>query len=176
MMNGASIMQDRSSQLSCYAVKVRLRQESAVGRSLKHKGLNVLMPSYIDRRRYSDRVKQVSCALFPGYLFVWMDTEAFREVVSTDGVSYLVRSGSSFQPLLPEEITTLEALCKEDAGCKPSPNFSVGRRVSIESGPLKGLCGILVQVGKNDRIVISINTAFRSVSVDVRDTVIRALD
>jgi transcription antitermination factor NusG len=169
-------MQTNRSQIQCFAVKVRPRGELAVGRTLKHKGFDILLPSYVDRRRYSDRIKQVSCALFPGYVFVRMNAEEFLAVTTTDGVSYLVRSGRSFQPLPPEEVAALEALCGVDTGCEPCPNFSVGMRVSIESGPLKGLRGVLVRVGKNDRLVININTVFRSVSVDLRDTVISALD
>jgi hypothetical protein len=58
-------MQTNRSQIQCFAVKVRPRGELAVGRTLKHKGFDILLPSYVDRRRYSDRIKQVSCEIFP---------------------------------------------------------------------------------------------------------------
>jgi len=176
MMNGSAAIHSRSSQSGCYAVKVRPRGELAVGRVLSHKGFDILLPSYIDRRRYSDRIKQVSCALFPGYIFVRMNPEELLPIASTEGVSYLVKSGSSLHPLPPEEVAVLEALCGVESGCEPCPNLSVGNRVSIESGPLRGLQGILVRVGKNDRVVINIGTVFRSVSVDLRDTAIKAID
>jgi transcription antitermination factor NusG len=165
-----------STRLGCYALKVRPRGELAVGRALKHKGYDILLPTYIDRREYSDRTKKVSCALFPGYIFVRMNAEELLPVVSTEGVSYLVKSGNTLHPLPPEEETVIEALCQFGDGCQPCPNFTVGNRVSIESGPLRGLHGILVRIGKNDRIVIHISSVHKSVSVDLRDTVIKALD
>lgn len=169
-------MQAETSRSGCYAVKVRPRVELAVGRALRLKGFDILLPSYVDRRRYSDRLKHVSCALFPGYIFVRMKAEELLPIVSTVGVSYLVRSGNTLQPLPLEDVAVLEVLCGVDTGCEPCPNFSVGTRVSIESGPLRGLQGIVARVGQSERVVISINTVFKSVSVDLRNTTVKTIN
>jgi transcriptional antiterminator NusG len=159
-----------------YAVKVRSRGEYTVGHALRHKGFDILLPTYVHRRPYSDRIKRVNCALFPGYIFVRTDTQEFLPIVSTEGVSYIIKSGNSLHPLPQEEVTALESLCKFNDGCEPCVNYIAGQRVSIESGPLRGLQGVLARVGDNDRLVISINSIFSSVSIDVRDTSIKTID
>jgi transcription antitermination factor NusG len=175
-MKESATIQSKPSTTGCYAVKVRPRGELAVGRTLKQKGFDILLPTYQDRRQFSDRTKKVDCALFPGYLFVRMNGEELLPVASTQGVSYFVRSGRTLTPLPPEDVAVLEALCESSVQCQPWPNLAVGSRISIESGPLRGLRGTLVRVGKNDRLVLHINSIFQSVSVDLRDTAIQALD
>ena len=76
---------------SCFAVKVRSRAESTVTELLRSKGYDVLLPTYTDKRKYTDRIKKMNCALFPGYVFVRFNPQAVHEVVTTQGVSYVVR-------------------------------------------------------------------------------------
>ena len=158
----------------CYAVKVRSRMEVAISGTLRHKGYDVLSPTYIDRKRYSDRVKVVSRALFPGYVFVRTDMKELLPLVSTSGVSYIVRLGGSITPLPEKEVAALESLCRvDDEACTPCGNLNVGQRVVIESGPLEGLEGILTRIGNSDRLVVSIDSIFSSVSVRLSDTAVR---
>lgn len=157
----------------CYAVKVRARAEIAVSDALRDKGFEVLMPTFVDFRQYSDRVRKVSCAVFQGYVFVCMNIEELYRVAGTPGVSYVVKAGTSLQPLPPSELLTLKALCGMQGGYEPCDSFAVGEHVSIESGPLRGQQGILIRKAGKDRVVLSLNSIFSSVSVDLRDTVIR---
>jgi transcription antitermination factor NusG len=161
------------SSLGCYAVKVRSRMEESISDALRNKGFEVMSPTYVDRRRYSDRVKVVNRALFPGYVFVRTDMKELLPLFSTAWVSYIVKSGNSPQPLPAREVAALESLCRVDEDCAPCEPLSIGQRVVIESGPLQGLEGILARIGNKDRLVITIDSIFSSVSVDLRDTAVR---
>lgn len=167
--------QRQGNQLGCYAVKVQSRSEDTVGEALRYKGYDVLSPSYIQHRRYSDRIKRVRCALFPGYVFVHMRAEELLPIVATAGVSYIVRSGKSLHPLLPEEADTIGRLCEVESSCEPCPNLTVGQSVRIETGPLQGIQGILTGVGENHHVVISINSIFRSIRIDTRNTLVNSI-
>lgn len=168
-------MQQLGNRLGCYAVKVQSRSEDNVSEALRFKGYDAFSPSYIQHRRYSDRIKRVRCALFPGYVFVHMCAEELLPIVGTAGVSYIVRTGKSLHPLPPEEADTIGRLCKIESACEPCQNFAVGQRVRIESGPLQGVHGILTRSGENHHVVISINSIFRSVRVDTRNTLVKAI-
>ena len=159
-----------------YAVKVRSAGEALVAGTLRQKGFEVLAPTYIDHRRYSDRIRKANCALFPGYIFVRMDARELMPLVSTTGVSYIVKSGATLKPLPDDETAAIKSLCQSEVGCLPCTPLQIGQRVSIDSGPLTGLQGILVKTGESSRVVLSINTVFQSVTVDVRDTLITTLD
>lgn len=156
----------------CYAVKVRARREIGISEALRLKGYDSLLPTYVQRKRYSDRIKRITSALFPGYVFVRLDADQTLPVASTDGVSYIVRSGSALLPLPEEEVSTIEALCGNPANCEPCNQVPIGQHVRVESGPLRGLSGTLVRSEGSQRLVISINPVFNSVSVDIRDLVI----
>jgi transcription antitermination factor NusG len=170
---------DKSTVKVCdkyYAIKVRSCSEMAIADGLRKKGYAVLSPSYIEKRQYSDRVRKTDRALFPGYVFVSIDISSLLPLVSTDGVSYVVKTGHSIQPLPDKEVILIESLCKLRDRCRPFAPLQVGQRIAIESGPLSGLEGILVRIGDKDRIVLSVDSVFQSVSVDLHDTKVKALE
>jgi transcription antitermination factor NusG len=168
--------QHEGNQLGCYAVKVQSRSEDNVSEALRFKGFDAFSPTYIQQRRYSDRIKRVRCALFPGYVFVRMGAEELLPIVATAGVSYIVRSGKSLHPLPPEEADAIGRLCKIESACEPCPTSAVGQRVRIESGPLQGIQGILTSVGKNHHVVVPINSIFRSIRIDTRHTFVKVIE
>ncbi len=91
-------------------------------------------------------------------------------------MSYIVRTGGAIEPLPLEEELTVQTLCDGVTGFEPWNQFAVGQRVAIESGPLKGRQGTLVRVGEQDRLVLSLNSIFSSVSVDLHDTLVRVCE
>jgi transcription antitermination factor NusG len=171
---------DSCAETRWFAVKVRSRCEDAIADVLRGKLYEVLAPSYTELRRYSDRVRKVRCALFPGYVFVAMDPEKMLRLVSTEGVSYVVRTGTGVEPLSAEEIRAIKALCRMGAeqsqSCKPCAYLRIGQRVRIEVGPLAGLEGVLVRVRDIERIVVTVESLHSSVSVEIGHTRIRVLD
>ncbi len=160
-----------------YAVKVRAAGEATVAGMLRQKGLNVLLPIMQERKQYSDRVKQGTRALFAGYVFVRVEDGQLLPLLSTRGVSYMLKTGKDLAPLPSDDLAMIEALCAGvTADCVPCHQFSIGQRVMIETGPLAGLVGMLTEAGDRSRVVLSVNSIFQSVSVDVRDTKVRVLD
>jgi len=153
-----------------YAVKVRTAGEKTVADSLRTKGFDVMMPIVETRRQYSDRIKRAHLPLFPGYVFVRLGGIEIMPLVSTRGVSHLVKTGRDVEPLSPEDLTKIERLCDGVVGATLCEGLTVGQRVRIESGPLAVLTGVLSQAGESSRVVLSVNSIFQSVSVDVRDT------
>jgi transcription antitermination factor NusG len=162
---------DPDVSLNCYAIKVRSRREQAIAEALRGKHYEVLSPTYIEQRRYSDRIRRVQSALFPGYLFVRMKSENLLPLITTPGVSYVVGSAKRMLSLTNEEATIIEALCRlsetQRETCEPWTYLRVGQKVRIHTGPLTGLTGILLQMRGKHRIVVSVESLCSSVSVEV---------
>ena len=74
-----------------YAVAVRSNFERIVAQSLRQKDYEVFLPTYLAKRRWSDRTKVVECALFPGYLFCRMDLQQRVPLLNTLGVASIRR-------------------------------------------------------------------------------------
>src|SRR5690606_36806102 len=53
-----------------HAVGVHARQEKAAAVELERRGFEVFLPVTSERRIWSDRIREVEQALFPGYLFL----------------------------------------------------------------------------------------------------------
>jgi transcription antitermination factor NusG len=168
--------QAERTHLPCFALRVRTRGEEYVANLLRQKDFEVLAPTFTELRRYSDRICRVTSALFPGYIFVRVESRDLTRLLSTDGVSYVVRNGDAAGSLSCQEIRTIEALCKASEPRTPCSYLRVGQRVRIESGPFIGVEGVLVRVRDVGRVVVSVDSLRSSVSVEIGPHRIRALD
>ena len=160
-------MQMASEKTAWYAVRVRARQEALVAAALTGKGYDVLLPQYRCRKRWSDRVKEVTLPLFPGYLFSRFDIGVRLPILTTPGVFDIVAAGETFLPVDPEEIAAIHRIIATGATAEPWPYLRIGRRVRIVAGPLCGLEGVLARVDDRRRVVVSVTMLQRSVAVQI---------
>jgi len=72
-----------------YALQVRSRYEKIVASTLLSKGYEGFLPLYSQRRRWSDRMKELELPLFPGYLFCRFDVNKRLPILVTPGLSAL---------------------------------------------------------------------------------------
>jgi len=164
------------SRAECYPFSVRVRGEESVARTLREKGYEVLLPTYIQKRRYSDRTKKVRCALFPGYVFAYTTMHAMMGILATPGANYVVRSGTRITSLSPEDESTVRTLCLANAECEPCNGLQIGLQVLIEEGPLAGLIGTLANVRNSERVIISVESVQRSIMVEIGRANLRVLE
>ena len=68
-------MTDAPNCLPWFAVRVRTKHESGVAELLAGKGYEFFLPKHICRKQWSDRIRSVETALFPGYLFCRFDPQ-----------------------------------------------------------------------------------------------------
>src|SRR5215469_5369890 len=79
--------------LEWYALQVRPRTEKFTVQLLNQKGYEPFLPTYLRKRRWSDRVKVLSEPLFPGYLFCRLDARFRLPVLTTPSVISIVGAG-----------------------------------------------------------------------------------
>src|SRR5947208_13727921 len=103
-----------------YALQIRPRSESLVAAHLRYKGYNSFLPTYTAKRRWSDRIKVLDSPLFPGYLFCHLDLNTRLPILTTPGVTGLVRGGKSPQPVADTEIEAIPTVIQSCIACKPS--------------------------------------------------------
>src|ERR1700720_2773321 len=78
-----------------YVVQTHPHAESKASAHLRRQDFTVYLPYYLKQRRHARRIEKVRAPLFPGYLFVSIDTATQRwlSIDSTFGVTKLVRDG-----------------------------------------------------------------------------------
>ena len=138
-----------------YAVQVRTRWETSTSSLLSGKGYQTLLPTYSHKKSWSGRLKEVSAPLFPGYVFCRFDVRNRLPVLITPGVIAVVGRGKLPVPVEDGEIAGIQAVVSSGFQAEPWPFLELGQRVRIESEPLQGLEGILINFKGNHRIVLS---------------------
>ena len=152
-----------------YAVYVRSRHEFIVQTALTHKSLQTFLPAVERLRQWKDRKKKIMFPLFPGYLFVQCngDAEHFLAVLKTKGVVKILGDSFGYQPVPLQQIESLKTMVAGRCTLDEYPYIKEGQKVRIASGPLAGVCGILVKKGSEHTVVVSIDLLQKGVAVTV---------
>ena len=150
-----------------YALAVKPQHEFRAFEGLKNLGgIEGFLPTYKDKRIWSDRVKVLNVPLFPGYVFARFEYPARRApVLRVAGVRSVVRSGAAVSPLPEEEINAIRILVNSTFPVRPWPFLQAGHRVRVEHGPLRGVEGIILEQKDEWRMVVTVELLQRSVSV-----------
>src|ERR1700683_4167541 len=153
--------------VSWFALQVRGRQEVNISENLASNGYEWFLPLYKSSKRWSDRIKEVDSPLFPGYLFCRFNQHDRLPILKTPGVIQIV--GFNRVPAVVEEceINALQTLMAAGVPNHPCPFLELGDKVRIESGPLRGLEGILMDFKGHHRLVLSVTLLQRSVAVEI---------
>ena len=159
-----------------YAVHVQAKFERIASTVLRDKGYEEFLPLYRAKRRWSDRVKQVDVPLFPGYLFCRIDVGGrMLPIVTTPGVLGIVSAGRNPIPVSDQEVAAVQAVVRSGLPAMPWPNLKSGTPVLIEHGPLARVEGVVLEVNKKFRLVVSISLLQRAVAVEIERDWVRPL-
>jgi transcriptional antiterminator RfaH len=158
-----------------FALQVRTRQEASVAQQLNGQGYERFLPLYKVRKRWSDRIKEVNAPLFPGYLFCRFNPQDRLPILKTPGVIQIVGFNNGPTAVDEAEIRSIQTLVTAGVPHQPWPFLAAGDRVRIESGPLLGLEGILIDVKRSHRLVLSVTLLQRSVAVEIDSALITAV-
>jgi transcription antitermination factor NusG len=150
-----------------FALTVCPRHEKQAAQILDAKQVVYCLPLYASLRYWKDRRKQVEMVLFPGYVFVNIALRDRLAVLTVPGVVGFV----SFQgrpAVVPDhEISAIRVGSSSGCDVQPHPYLKKGQRVRVKAGPLVDTEGILVRRKGHFRMVISVNSLMRSLSVQV---------
>lgn len=163
-------MTDQNLRSDWYAVHTRHQHERAAARILEYKGFEVLLPLYKSRRRWCDRVKDISIPLFPGYVFVNAGIERWLPILTTPGVSSIVSCGDRPAAIPFSEIEAVRRIVESPLRVEPHPFLKSGDWVRVKYGPIAGVEGILLRKKNIARLVLSVNMLGKSASVEVDAT------
>jgi transcription antitermination factor NusG len=162
--------ESRNMNYPWYALQVRSRYENVAAAHLSGKGYECFSPLYKSRRRWSDRIKDVECPLFPGYVFCRLNPIDRLPIHVTPGVILIVGHGKTPEPIDETEIAAIQAVINSGLPSHPYPFLQIGQAVRINNGPLWGLEGVLLDFKGHHRLVLSVTLLRRSIAVQVEDS------
>jgi transcriptional antiterminator RfaH len=152
-----------------YVVQTQPHAESKAMGHLIRQDFAVYLPRYLKRRRHARKVDMVAAPLFPRYLFVTVDleTQRWRSIQSTTGVSRLVCNGDEPAPVPPAVVEALQG--REDAGgfvqLERCPQFAPGERVRVVDGVFADSLGLFEGMADRERVAILLDLLGRKVRI-----------
>jgi transcription termination/antitermination protein NusG len=151
-----------------FALLTRYRFEKRVAEQLQQKGMEVFLPLRRESHRWSDRRKEVSVPLFPGYAFARLDRslETRRTALETVGLRGFVTFHGTAVAVSAKQIDDLRLLLSERVPFSLCPFVQAGQRVRIRGGCLNGFEGVIVQ--ERGKLVISIHSVQRSLAIEIQ--------
>lgn len=158
------------------ALHTRYQHERKVEALLTAKGFETFLPTYESVRRWKDRTKKISEALFPGYLFVADVSERRLQVMTTPGVCAIVCVAGTPATIPGHEIDAIRKCVSDPAKVAPHPCLRGGDSVEVQSGPLAGVAGILVRMKDSCRLVVSVEILGRAAAVEIDASCVRKIN
>ncbi|NVM23754.1 MAG: UpxY family transcription antiterminator [Desulfobacterales bacterium] len=160
-----------------YVLHTRSRFEQVVFDGLEGKFLETFLPKITVVSKRRDRRKKIRIPLFPGYIFVRSDLNAYErlEIVKTIGVVRIV--GNKDGPIsVPDvAIDSLRIMVTGDNTVVTGTRLKKGDRVMVVEGPLVGVTGTFVRYRGSGRVVVSIEALGQYAAVDVPEEYVEQL-
>jgi transcriptional antiterminator RfaH len=153
--------------ISWYAVHTRPQAEAKALENLLRQGYDAYLPRYRTEIRHARRLQTVLRPLFPRYLFAGLDRGRmrWRPILSTFGVSDMVRAGDEPTPVAAEIIAGLREGERSGAFDRPwrGRPLRIGDLVRISAGAFEDMIGRLVELRDQDRVVVLLELLGRKV-------------
>jgi transcription antitermination factor NusG len=161
-----------ATRLPWYALQVRARYERSVTSFLVEMGYETFLPLSEITRQWSDRKKKVDSPLFPGYIFCRFSLQDRLPVLKTPGIIQIVGYSRIPVPVDEKEVVAIQSVVASGLPKQPYPFLHAGDKVIVQTGPLAGLEGFLVESRGKNRLIVSINLLQRSLAVEINSDLV----
>ena len=153
-----------------YVLHTRPQAEKKAALYLKKVDIEYYLPLVNKKRSWSDRVKFIDFPLFPGYIFVYFDfSSTFSKIIRHPGLVDCIRKKGKAAFMKSSEMESLKLVVKEARTIysDPDKNFPPGQKVSVRSGALKGVQGVVVRIKNKERIYVHLPLLNRMISTEL---------
>lgn len=151
-----------------YVLRVRPHHEKAAAERLSEK-YETYLPLITQRRKWSDRFKNVETPLFSGYLFIRTDIRMKYYILADPAVSHFVRFGNKDAVIREVQINAIRRMLEQPGTLKVEDglHFEKGENVTVLRGAFVGLQGQVQQVRNKTRLYILIEPLGKRLSVEI---------
>jgi transcription antitermination factor NusG len=161
-----------------FVIWTESRAEKKVEARIAALGLSPWLPIVKERRRWSDRWREVVSPLFPGYLFARARSVEWHKVLRTPGVLTVVKHEGHPALLADGFIATLRSAIERNGGVlEPvvdNADYRAGDEVIVQEGALKGVRGVVRERRNGRQLVIWVSEIGRGVAFTIGPTLVKA--
>ena len=149
-----------------FVVATKPNCEKTAELNLRQQGFKVFLPLIEKTRRHARRVEKVFRPFFPSYLFVQFDAAimSWHSINGTIGVRHILTNNGRPQPIAENFVETL--FCKlNELGVinEHEQYFSVGSKVEVATGVMKGHLATILSADSSGRVNILLSMMGRDI-------------
>lgn len=150
-----------------YALYTKPRHEKKAADLINEKNFEVYLPMVKQVRQWKDRKKKVEMPLFNSYLFANFDYARRFEVLQTRGIVKIINFSGEAAIVPDWQIESLRKMLEFPETLKVEKYIRLGEIVEIKAGPMRGLKGMVSVKKDSNRLILSIDGIYQSVSVEI---------
>ena len=149
------------------AIYTKSRHEQIVINELSKKDIESFCPMFKERRQWSDRKKWVHFPLFRSYVFARIHLKENIFVLQTIGVNKIVKFQNKISIIPDQVINDIKNIVDGGYKIQQVDYFIKGDEVSVVSGPLKGVNGIIQDLKGNSRLIMKVEAIRQAFSIEI---------
>ena len=149
------------------AIYTKSRHEPIVINELSKKDIESFCPMFKERRQWSDRKKWVHFPLFRSYVFARIHLKENIFVLQTIGVNKIVKFQNKISIIPDQVINDIKNIVDGGYKIQQVDYFIKGDEVSVVSGPLKGINGIIQDLKGDSRLIMKVEAIRQAFSIEI---------
>ena len=149
------------------AIYTKSRHEQIVVNELSKKDIESFCPMFKERRQWSDRKKWVHFPLFRSYVFARIHLKENIFVLQTIGVNKIVKFQNKISIIPDQVINDINNIVDGGYKIQQVDYFIKGDEVSVVSGPLKGVNGIIQDLKGDSRLIMKVEAIRQAFSIEI---------
>ena len=149
------------------AIYTKSRHEQIVVNELSKKDIESFCPMFKERRQWSDRKKWVHFPLFRSYVFARIHLKENIFVLQTIGVNKIVKFQNKISIIPDQVINDIKNIVDGGYKIQQVDYFIKGDEVSVISGPLKGINGIIQDLKGDSRLIMKVEAIRQAFSIEI---------
>lgn len=150
-----------------YPIYTRSRAEKKIQQALIKKNIVSYLPLKKVEKQWSDRKKIIEEPLLKSYLFIYISSKEYNEVLMTYGITRFIYFSGKIASIPNKQLEDLKLLLANGNELELiEHNISPGEKILIKAGPFKGIIAELVSLKNKKNIVLRLENLGYSILVN----------
>jgi len=163
-------LKSKNTEYKWYALYTKARAEKKVLEQLTQMGIKAYLPLRRVLRQWSDRKKWVDMPVISSYIFINIPESDYRKVFDARGVVAYVSYKGKAVTIPDHEIEAMRKTIENNIEFDVQQReLKKGEEITITSGPLKGVKGIVKEVQGDKKLYISISNIGYTLVINMED-------
>jgi len=161
-----------------YVIKTNSRAEKKVEERLQMLGFEVFLPLQTSINQWSDRKKKVLIPLISSTLFIHSTESDLRLIYNVPGFHSVLHYQSKPAIVRDFEINNLRIILQSDTEnqFEETTSIETGDLVEVVKGPFQGLIATSIEVNRNHKLIVEIESLGQKFVVHVSKSFVKKLN